>query len=122
MDTLGGELRGVRDIQWNSEPFIVFQTVILQQARHVTAFHDTRRWIGQRLDSCEAIRHRMLVEDTLITCAQYLNAARREDTKEQRAQTFHSLVIQGKTRTEVRKITNTETGGVLHPAERRTKT
>ena len=42
---LVGELRGVRDRQWNSERFIVFQTVILQRARHVTASHVIRRQI-----------------------------------------------------------------------------
>ena len=32
MVALVGELRGVRDRQWNLERFMVFQTVILQQA------------------------------------------------------------------------------------------
>ena len=35
--TLGAELKGMRDRPWNLERFIVFQTVILQRARHVTA-------------------------------------------------------------------------------------
>ena len=35
--TLGEELKGVRDRRWNLEQFIVFQTVILQQACHITA-------------------------------------------------------------------------------------
>ena len=30
--TLGGDLRGMRDIQWDSERFIVFQMVILKRA------------------------------------------------------------------------------------------
>ena len=37
------ELRGVLDRRWNSERFIVFQTVTLQRARHVTASRDIRR-------------------------------------------------------------------------------
>ena len=32
VEMLGGDLRGVQDRQWNLEQFIVFQTVILQQA------------------------------------------------------------------------------------------
>ena len=32
VETLGGDLRGVQERQWNSERFIFFQTVILQQA------------------------------------------------------------------------------------------
>ena len=34
--TLGEEMKGVWDRRWNSERFIVLQTVILQRARHVT--------------------------------------------------------------------------------------
>ena len=35
--TFGAELKGVRDRLWNLEWFIVYQMVILQRARHVTA-------------------------------------------------------------------------------------
>ena len=31
-------LRGVCDRRWNLERFIIFQTLILQQAHHVTAY------------------------------------------------------------------------------------
>ena len=37
VEALVGELRGVWEIQCNSEQFMVLQTVFLQQARHVTA-------------------------------------------------------------------------------------
>ena len=40
VNALVGELRGVRDGRWNSERFIIFQTVTLQRARHVTASRD----------------------------------------------------------------------------------
>ena len=43
--TLGVELQGVGDQRWNSERFIVFQTMILKRARHVTASHAIRRRI-----------------------------------------------------------------------------
>ena len=39
------ELCGVRYIRWNLEQFIVFKTVILQRAQHVTASHTIQRWI-----------------------------------------------------------------------------
>ena len=42
MNALVKELGGVRDRQWNSERFIVFQTVTLQRAHHVTASRDIR--------------------------------------------------------------------------------
>ena len=44
--TLGAEMQGVWDRRWNSERFIIFQTVILQQARHVTISHAIRRLIA----------------------------------------------------------------------------
>ena len=37
VNALVRELRGLRDRRWNSERFIVFQTMTLQRARHVTA-------------------------------------------------------------------------------------
>ena len=64
----------------------------------------------------------MLVEDTLSTCTEYLTVARREEMAEHRAQTYHSLVLRGKLRTAVRRITERETGGVFQPGEWCTKT
>ena len=37
--TLEDDLRGFQDRLWNSEWFIVFQTVILQQAQHFTTYY-----------------------------------------------------------------------------------
>ena len=67
---LVGYLRWLRDRLWNSERFVVFQTVILQQARHVTASQAIRRRIEKRIEAWGAGRHRMLVEETLRMCAQ----------------------------------------------------
>ena len=49
---LGAEVLGVRYRRWNSERFIVFQTVILKRARHVTASHAIRLWIEKSLEAC----------------------------------------------------------------------
>ena len=49
--TLREEMKGVRDRRWNSEWFIIFQTVILQRACHVTASQAIRRRIEKRLDA-----------------------------------------------------------------------
>ena len=95
----------MQDRRWNSERFIVFQTVILQRARHVTASQAIRRCIEKRLDAWGEGKHMMLVEDTMRTCEEYLTLSRREDTAEHRAQTYHSLVLHGKMRTAVRWIT-----------------
>ena len=119
---LGAKMQRVRDRRWNSERFIVFQTVILQQARHVTASHAIRGRIEKRLDAWGAGKHAMLVGDTLRSCEEYLTAAWREETAEHRAQIYHSLVLCGKLRSAVRWITERETGGVLQPCDRCKKT
>ena len=72
------ELRGVLDRRWNSERFIVFQTVTIQRARHVTASRDIWGRIEKRLDAWEAGQFAMLVEDTLRSSTQCLTAVRRE--------------------------------------------
>ena len=90
--------------------------MILQQACHVTASHAIRRRIAKRLDACGKGKHVMLVGNTLRS------NARREETSENRAQTYHSLVLRGKIRSAVRWITKRETGGFLQPGKRCTKT
>ena len=102
---LGAEMKGVWDQRWNSERFIVFQTVILQRACHVTASHVIGRRIKKMLDAWGDGKHAMLVGDTLRYCEEYLTAAQREETPEHRAQTYHSLVLSGKLRSAVRWIT-----------------
>ena len=64
----------------------------------------------------------MLLEDTMRTCEEYLTVSQREETAEHWAQTYHSLVLHGKLQTAVRWITERETGGVLQPGDRCTKT
>ena len=64
----------------------------------------------------------MLVKYTLRTFVQCLTAACREESEEHRAQTVHSLVLQGNMRTEVQCIMYRDKGGVLQPAEQCTKT
>ena len=99
---LGAEVQGVRDRRWNSERFTFFLAVILQRARHVTKSHAIRRRIKKRLDAWGAGNHAMLVGDTLRCCEEYLTSARREETAEHWAQTYHSLVLCGKLRSAVR--------------------
>ena len=68
----------MRDRRWNSERLIVFQTVILQLARHVTASQAICRRIKKRLDAWGEGKHVMMVEDTLQACEEYLTVTRRE--------------------------------------------
>ena len=80
MGSLGGELRRVRERPWKLERFVVFQTVILKRARHVTASQAIQRRVEKQMDTWDAGRHGMLVEYTLHTCTQYLTAAFREES------------------------------------------
>ena len=66
-------------------------------------------------------KHAMLVEDSLWACKEYLTVARREETADHRAKTYHSLVLWGKLRMAVQCLTERETGGVLQPGDRCTK-
>ena len=63
-----------------------------------------------------------MAEDTLRTCAEYLTVARREETADHQAQTYHSLVLRRKLWTAVRWITEQETGGVLQLGDQCKKT
>ena len=93
MVALAKELRGMRDRLWNSEWFIVFMMVILQQARNITSSQEICRRIEKRLDAWEAGFHGMLVEETLHTCRQYFTTSCREDSEYHRDKTYHSLVL-----------------------------
>ena len=64
----------------------------------------------------------MLMKDILCTCAQYLTVARREESAEHQAQTYHSLLLQGKLRAAMQWISERETGSILQPGKRCTKT
>ena len=110
------------DRRWNSERFIVFQTVTLQRACHVTASRDIQRRIEKRLVPWEAGQFSMLVDDTLRSSTQYLTSVRREETAEHRAKTFHGLVLRGKLRTAMSWVTERKKGGVLQPDDSCTKT
>ena len=57
----------------------------------------------------------MLVEETLLTCMQYLTSACRNESKEHIDKTYHSLVLRVKPQAAVKWITELVTGGVLHP-------
>jgi hypothetical protein len=49
--------------KWNSERFIVFQMVILQKSKLVTAAGDIKRRLGKWMDNWEVGKFDMLVQD-----------------------------------------------------------
>ena len=75
--------------------------VILQCAQHVTKSCDIWRRFDQRMDVWEVREHEMLAEDTARTYAQYLSTSRGENSLENRAKIYHSLVLCGKIRLSV---------------------
>ena len=58
-----------------------------------------------------------MAEDTVRTCAQYISTSREGDTTKHQAKIFHSLVIWGKLRSAIWRITNREKGRVFHTGD-----
>ncbi len=119
---LAEEMSGIRSRKWNSERFIVFQMVILQRSKGVTKAGDIKKRLSNRMDSWEANKFDMLVQDTERTALGQLASRRGRDTPEQRAKIYNRLVLQGKLRTAVRWLTEREKGGVLLPGDTDEKT
>ena len=117
MCALAVELMGVWQCRWNAERFIIFHTVILQRARHLTDSSTIRRRIDRLLDAWEAGDFGMMAEDTARTCIQYLTTNMDEDSKEHRAKIFHRLVIRSNLCSAVRWITDREKGGISQPGD-----
>ncbi len=115
MKMLDDDLGDIRARKWNSERFIVFQMVILQKSKEVKTSGAIRRQLTMRMDSWEAKKFEMLVQDTERTALAQLARVRGVETQEQRAKTFARLVLQGKLRSAVRWLTDREKGGVLLP-------
>ena len=53
------------------------------------------------LDAWEANKYQMLVDGTARTCKKYLYAYQSKDSQEQQANTYNTLVLQGKSQTEL---------------------
>ena len=71
--------------KWNSNNFIIFQTVILQWERHVTGEQMIQWRITKLLDAWELDHHQMLVKETDHTCEKYLPTSYSDESEEQRA-------------------------------------
>lgn len=66
------ELEGIVRRKWNSERFIVFQMVVLQRSRDVKTSSAIRRRLTKRMDSWEAGKFTMLVQETERTALSQL--------------------------------------------------
>ena len=114
---LATEITGFWQHHWNTERFIVLQTVILQRARNMTRSGAIQRRIDCRLDAREVGEFEILAEDTARNCMQYISISRGEDTPEHWAKIYHSLVLWGKLCSAVRWIADKDKGGVFQPGD-----
>ena len=94
--TLGAELRVVCNRKCNVGRFIIFHTVMLHQACHVSGAQAVQHWITKRLDAWGVGQHQMIVKEMYHTCKQYLSAYQNYESEDKRAWTFNSLVPHGK--------------------------
>ena len=90
---LSDKLRGVQACRWNAVNFIIFQMVILQRARHITASHLIQRRTGEHLYAWEAEKNQMLVEETACMREQYLSTGLQDKSEEHQVKMFCSLVL-----------------------------
>jgi hypothetical protein len=108
---LATELAGIVQRKWNSERFLVFQSVILQKAKGVRGSGAIRARITNRLNSWEEGKFDMLVQDSERSALSQLSRLQGNVTREQREKTYARLVLQGKVRAAVRYVTEREKGG-----------
>jgi hypothetical protein len=56
-------LEGIHSRKWNSEKFLVFQMVTLQQSKEVTGAGNIKKYLSRGVDAWEAGKFEMLVQD-----------------------------------------------------------
>ena len=118
MKTVAEELQGVTERRWNSERFIVFQSVILQRSREVKKAKDIRRRIEGRLRDWREKKYDMLVQDTVRTSLSLIQDIKGGMTEEQIGKRFTKMVLEGKIRQAVRFVTERRQGGALSADDR----
>ena len=116
--TVAEELQGVTERRWNSERFIVFQSVILQRSREVKKAKDIRRRIEGRLRDWREKKYDMLVQDTVRTSLSLIQDIKGGMTEEQIGKRFTKMVLEGKIRQAVRFVTERGQGGALSADDR----
>jgi hypothetical protein len=101
--------------KWNSEKFIVFSIVILQQQLLVTRARDIKKRTEWRMDAWMAGTCKMLVQDRESTLELLLNKKQGIATPEQRATTFHQKVLKGDIHSERIEISHATGNGGRPP-------
>eukprot|EP00956_Cyclotella_meneghiniana_P031787 scaffold84827_cov23-Cyclotella_meneghiniana.AAC.1 len=123
VEFFANELQGVRKREWNSERAMIFIPCILNRKSGVRAASSITKTIARRIDLWKAGRFAELVEEAVVE-ARVGVAGRKPDewnredgVSESVANTFNSMVLDGKLRAAVRFATERGTGGPRRPDE-----
>jgi hypothetical protein len=102
---------GVIQWCWNSEQPLVFQAVIFCRVREITQFQDIKPIIWGWLDAWDAARYVTLVKEVKEANLDSVGGGRRVEVQRQDKATsltckYNNMVLGGKVRAAVRKVTN----------------
>lgn len=122
LTTLIREFRGVRERRWNSERPLVFQAVVLQRRKGVTAAKDIRSLLQQKMDLWDKGKIPTLLAD-MEAESRLRHAQGRPVPREDRLfRNFNARVLSGHLRSACRQLTDRDGGGVLQPDDTCAKT
>jgi hypothetical protein len=113
LSTLTAELSGIRARKWNSERFIVFTIVILQNKSMVSRASSIKKRLEWRMDAWVEGKYLMLVRETETTLEFNRHKKQGPETPDQRAKTFHQKVLKGDLRDAVEYLNEREKGGII---------
>jgi hypothetical protein len=115
VETMTSLLEGVRSRKWNSECFLMFQIVVLQQTREVTQARDIKKRLKWRMDAWDEGNFTMLVQTTERDMESFLSTKQRGQSVAQREKIFNRKMLRGDVRGAVKYLTDSEVGGLLLP-------
>ena len=116
LDQLNVELQGIMDRTWNADQLLLYLIVILVRDPTVRTGSAIRKRIKHRLQSWQAGKIDMLVEDTEADLRKLLKSTRGgEATTQQRNKRFHQLLIHKGVTAAMAYIANREKGAMLLP-------
>ena len=95
---------------------------LLTRDRNIKGAPAIKKKISARMDEWDKGNHEALISDTLRLLTSNQRLKQGNNDSKQRARIFHRLVMRGKIRAATRFITQRESGGVLQPTEKDTKT
>lgn len=112
----------MRELSWNSERPLIFIAVVLERAQGVVRARDIRKRLEHRMDFWEQGHHTALIDDTVSLLKERAQKYAPTKNPEKEARTFNLMVLSGRLRSAVRRLTFREGGGILQPEDNCTKT